>query len=269
MSGSLLSVRSIGYAYEKRQVLAEVSFELAEGEILALLGPNGSGKSTLMKVISGVLRGDARGAGGEIFFRDELVRSRDLAWRASRIAYVGSDLLAQFPMTAEQAVLLGLSCRGGTGWLRMSTVADRAKVREAMERCLCWELRDRDLHTLSGGERQLVAVARALAQGARVLLLDETLSRMDLNHQAAMGGLLVSLAAQGFAVVLVAHDINVASEWARSALLLNQGRVVAHGPAREVITSERLRGLYPGADLVVAQSPTSGAPKVFFGGSQK
>ena len=89
-------------------------------------------------------------------------------------------------MTAQQAVTLGRSSHGA-GLLTLSTSEDREAVEQAMRRCFCWELRARDLHTLSGGERQLVALARALAQGARVLFLDESLSRMDLNHQAAMG----------------------------------------------------------------------------------
>ena len=134
-----------------------------------------------------------------------------------------------------------------------------------MVRCFCWALRDRDLHTLSGGERQLVALARALVQGAKVFLLDESLSRMDLHHQAAIGKLLTELAAESFSILLVSHDINIASEWARTALLMKGGRRIAHGPIRDVLNEKNIRALYPSSDLVVGVNPASGAPKVFFG----
>lgn len=246
-----------------RRLLSEVSFELAAGEILSLLGPNGSGKSTLLKALAGVLAPGAR-VSGQVRYQGQDFLSEPLASRARKVAYLGADLIAQFPMTAEQAVTLGRSSQGG-GLFGFSTSADRESVEQAMRRCFCWDHRARDLHTLSGGERQLVALARALAQGSRVLLLDESLSRMDLHHQAAVGRLLVELAGQGYSVVLVSHDINLASEWAHSALLLRAGERVACGPIREVLTEGRVRALYPSSELVVGVSPVSGAPKVFFG----
>jgi iron complex transport system ATP-binding protein len=136
----------------------------------------------------------------------------------------------------------------------------------AMEQFHCWDWRDRDLQTLSGGERQLVSLARAFAQGARILFLDESLSQMDLHHQAHTGKLLKKMTEQGYAVVLVSHDVNLAAEWADTALLLGprgQGKI-AHGPMREVLTEQNLKKLYPGADLVVGTNPVSHAPKVFF-----
>ena len=259
-----LGVYGLSYEYSGRKVLEDISFELEAGEILSLLGPNGSGKSTLLKAVAGMLRLDGRGSTGQIRYQGQDLLAQPLAWRAQRVAYIGADLTAQFPMSAQQAVTLGRSCQGGS-LLKLSTGEDRDAVEQAMRRCHCWELRERDLHTLSGGERQLVALARALAQGARVLLLDESLSRMDLNHQAAMGQLLTGLAAQGFSVVLVSHDINIASEWARTALLLRQGTRLACGPIREVLTEANLRSLYPGSELIIGVNPASGAPKVFFG----
>lgn len=244
-------------------MLREVGFDLAAGEILALLGPNGSGKSTLMKAIAGILPRSAIDCGTVAYEGADLAAHR-LSWRASRIAYIGADISAQFPMTAEQAVMLGRSCRG-EGLLKLATREDEQAVERAMRQCHCWRLRSRDLATLSGGERQLVALSRALAQGARVLLLDEALSRMDLHHQAAMGGLLAELASLGYAVILVSHDINIASEWARSALLIDRGGVIARGAIGEALTEANVRALYPGADLFVGSNPVTGAPKVFFG----
>jgi iron complex transport system ATP-binding protein len=125
-----------------------------------------------------------------------------------------------------------------------------------MRLCGCLEWRDRELASLSGGECQLVAVARVLAQGARILLLDEALSRMDLHHQAAIGRKHAGLCReQGYAVVLVAHDLNLASAWANAGLLLEHGRVLAHGPIAEVLNETSLARLYPGAPLRVTPGP--------------
>ena len=134
-----------------------------------------------------------------------------------------------------------------------------------MERCLCGEFAGRDLHRLSGGQRQLVALARALAQGARILCLDEALSQMDLNHQALIGKLLRSLCAEGYSVILVAHDVNLASEWADSCLLMKDGARIAQGAVAKTLTESAIRTLYPGAELVLGSNPVTGAPKVFFG----
>ncbi|MGK5082291.1 ABC transporter ATP-binding protein [Bdellovibrionota bacterium FG-1] len=267
MTGPILEVRALHYAYGGRSVIQNLSFSLGVGEILALLGPNGSGKSTLLKTIAGILPSFKTDHLGRIFFHGEDVASKPLAWRAARIAYVGADMDAQFPMTAQQAVLLGRSSQTGAtlGWMRLSTQQDEQLVQDAMTRCLCWAFRDRDLAKLSGGERQLVSIARALVQGARVLLLDESMSRMDLNHQAQIGKLLSELARQGYSVILVSHDINIASEWAQSALLLKDGERVSCGPIREVLTEGAMRELYPGVDWVIGPSPATGTPKVFFG----
>ena len=97
-----------------------------------------------------------------------------------------------------------------------------------------------------------------------MLFLDESLSRMDLNHQALTGKLLTELAVQGYAVILVSHDINIASEWAQTAMLLLQGNRIAHGPIRDVLTEKNILTLYPGSELSVSASPGSGAPKVYF-----
>jgi iron complex transport system ATP-binding protein len=259
-----LGVYGVSYEYASRKVLDDVSFELQAGEILTLLGPNGSGKSTLLKAIAGIVSLKGPLNTGQIRYQETDLNTKPLSWRARHVAYVGADLIAQFPMTAEQAVMLGRSCQGA-GLLQLSSLQDRKLVAEAMDRCFCGSLRDRDLHTLSGGERQLVALARALVQGAKVLLLDESLSRMDLNHQAAIGGLLTELARQGYSIVLVSHDINIASEWARTVLLLKNGVSIACGPIREILDEKNIRALYPSSELTIGVNPVSGAPKIFFG----
>jgi len=245
------------------QVLNQVSFELARGEIIALFGPNGSGKSTLMKAAAGLLPLGRPGCGGQVRCAGIDFLSLSTQRRAQKIAYIGADLRAEFPLTAEEAVSLGRTC-SGSGLFHPATRKDRERVQWAMEQTYCSDFRKRRLDRLSGGERQLVAMARALAQGAQVLFLDETLSRMDLNHQAAIGSRLKGLAQQGFGILVVSHDLNLATEWSDSVLLLKDGKKLAQGPLREVLTQENIGQLYPDADLVMGKNPKTGAPKVFF-----
>ncbi|MGZ3689643.1 MAG: ABC transporter ATP-binding protein [Bdellovibrionota bacterium] len=259
-----LGVYGINYQYGGRAVLEEVSFEVDKGQVVSLIGPNGSGKSTLLKILAGILPLSRKGCSGQVRLHGTEFLSQAPHWRAQQIAYVSADLSAEFPLTAYEAVGLGRTSYG-LRILRRAQQEDARIIRESMERCFCWELRARDLHSLSGGERQLVALARALAQGAKVLLLDETLSRMDLNHQALVGRLLRDLAFKEWTILLVSHDVNLASEWADVCIFLQKGRKIAEGPTVKSLTEERIRALYPGADLIVGKNPATGAPKVFFG----
>lgn len=270
MSVPLLGVYGMTYQYGHRRVLDEVSFEVEKGKIVAVLGPNGSGKSTLLKAIAGILsvmpagksgkegcNGLVRHAGEDLFSLSPLLRARV-------VAYVGAEMRADFPVTAYEAVSLGRICQSGTG-LAALTSSDQDAVRQAMEEALCWKLRDRELATLSGGERQLVGLARAFAQGSRILILDEALSKMDLNHVAIVGSVLKKKASeQGMSVLLVSHDIHVAMELADSCVLLKSGKRIAFGPMSQVITTERLAELYPGARLRVETS-AGGASTVSLG----
>jgi iron complex transport system ATP-binding protein len=185
--------------------------------------------------------------------------------RARKINYIGAELLAEFPLTAFEAALMGRSV-AGSGIFSAASDEDRTHVEEAMHLCACWELAHRDLRELSGGERQLVAVARALAQGAKILFLDEGLSRMDLHHQARMGELLQRLCREkGYTVLLVSHDWNLATEWATRCILLKSGKILKQGIPAEVLTSQSLEELYPGAPVWVGPHPSHGGPRIYFG----
>lgn len=267
MTSVLLGVYGLSYRYSKtRSVFEELSFELGKGEFLTLLGPNGSGKSTLLKLVSGIIPMQKGHAEGQIKFRGEDFMKESHAFRAHTIAYVGQDFRTEFSLTAYEAVMLARTA-AASGFAEHITTTDREAVQHAMEECHCWEWRDRDLQSLSGGERQLVSLARAFAQGAKILFLDESLSQMDLHHQAHAGKLLKEKTQHGYSVILVSHDVNLASEWAATALLMGprgQGKI-AYGPMKELLTLENLKKLYPGAELVVGANPVTGSPKVFFG----
>ena len=217
-----------------------------------------------MKLASGLLSLKRAGCSGQVHYIGKDFLSVPAFRRAKNVAYVGPEFKAEFPLTTEEAVYLGRTCQG-VGFFKRASRDDHEKVRWAMDLCLCWKLRERMLDSLSSGERQLVSLARALAQGAKILFLDETLSGMDLNHQALIGKMLKTLVHQGWSVLLVSHDVNLASEWADRGIFLKDGKKIVQGPIREILNQENIQALYPGANLTVGYNPNTGAPKVFFG----
>jgi iron complex transport system ATP-binding protein len=255
---TLLGAYGVSYEYGRKKALDEVSFEIEAGRIVGLVGPNGSGKSTLMRVVAGMLPLSGPGCSGQVRYHGQDFLSQAPAVRARQLAYLGADLKVDFPITARETVALGRICHGAGS-------RGFERVEWAMRECLCWELRERDLATLSGGERQLVSLARGLAQGSKILFLDESLSRMDLNHLALIGKMLKRRAAEGGAVLLVSHDLNIISEFADECLLFKAGKRVVFGKTGEVLNQRNMAELYPGAELHVGANPVTGAPVVFFG----
>lgn len=258
-----LSTQNLSWKYGSGQVaLSQISWSLEKGQSVALLGPNGSGKSTLLKILAGILPIPKDGSMGTVRIGDKLLRDLAPSERAQEIAYVPAEIRAEFPIRAFEAVQMGLLCRAPTnGSVYGGDSEDR--VRHAMERCQCWELRERELHTLSGGERQMVMLARALAQGARILLLDESLSRMDLNYQSLMIRMLGKLCKdQGYSVVLVAHDVNLSASFAESCWILKDGREQGSGKISDVLSPALLAKLYPGAPIRMNQDPETGKLRI-------
>jgi iron complex transport system ATP-binding protein len=262
---NFLGVYGLTYGFGACPVLKEISFELEPQEILGLIGPNGSGKSTLLKIIAGLLPLRSPQDTGQIFYQGSPLFFHSPRERAKRVAYVSHDLKCEFPLSVYDAIGMGRICHSSES-LRNHSSEDANAVQEAMEQSQCWNLKNRELSTLSGGERGLVALGRALAQKARILLLDETLSKMDLNHQVLIGQLLKDLSKKGYSIILVSHDLNLTTEWADRCLLLKNGKRLALGPTREVITTQAIEALYEGSSFWVGSNPKTGTPKVFFGG---
>ncbi len=255
-----LGVYGINYTLGKDVlILNEISFEIKRGEILVLYGPNGSGKTTLLKAISGLLPL----TDGVVQYMGSDFLCLSPKQKAIRVVYLPSDMHVEFPLTAFQAVQLGRSSQGGS-FLNSVNKEELELIEATMKKCFCWDLRNHFVYDLSGGERQLVSLARAIVQGARVLLLDESFSKLDLNHQVVVGALLKNLSRDGYSIVLVTHDLNFASEWADTALLLKKGEKVAYGEIQNVLSSENMKKLYPETEFFLGKNPITGAPKIFF-----
>lgn len=232
-----------------------VSMEVAPGEFYAVLGPNGSGKTTLMRTLLGLVAPRS----GEVLV-DGRTTSR---WRrrelARRVAAVPQSEPLPFPISVRDLVAMGRYPHLGP--LRPESAADRRAVDEALERCDAVGLRERVAHTLSGGELQRVRVARALAQEPSALLLDEPTASLDIRHAMGIGELLRESADRGITVLLVTHDLNLASRLADRLLLLSGGSPAVEGDAWRVLRPEVLRQVY-GWPLAVDRDPATGAPRV-------
>ncbi|MDH7571721.1 MAG: ABC transporter ATP-binding protein, partial [Armatimonadota bacterium] len=228
----------------------------APGELVGIIGPNGSGKSSLIRSISRVLRPRA----GRVLLEGRDVYAEPARWVAQRMAVVPQDTRVEFGFTALEIVLMGRMPH--LGRFSPEGPRDLELARQAMERTGTLQLAQRSILSLSGGERQRVMVARALAQQARVVLLDEPTAHLDLNFQVEILRLVDSLRREGGrAVLVVLHDLNLAAQFCDRLLLLHRARVEAEGTPEAVLTAETLRRVY-GAEVLIRRHPETGRPYV-------
>ena len=239
----LLELREITLRYNGQPALEGISFQLEGSEQVALVGPNGAGKSTLFKVIAGLLRPTSgrvrvcgRGPGKHIC----------IAYLPQR-----SQVDWSFPLTVTDVVLMGRV--GRVGPLRLPRVADLEHVRQSLESVGLAELADRQIGELSGGQQQRMFIARALAQEAQLMLMDEPLTGLDLPAQEEILRILGSLGERGVAVILATHDLGLAGERFERMILLNR-RIVGIGRPAEVLTPAKLQEAY-GSQLRLVQTP--------------
>jgi iron complex transport system ATP-binding protein len=241
---STISLRSVSVALDGKRVVDDVDLELAPGEWVTLIGPNGAGKSTLLRAIAGLVSfGGAIELDGEPL---EGLRRREVA---RRLAFVPQSPLLPPDMTVREYVLLGRTPHIGP--FGSESRRDVAAARRALGRLELGPFSERQLHTLSGGEQQRVVLARALAQEAPLLLLDEPTTALDIGRQQQALELVVELREQGPLTVLSAmHDLTLALQYGDRLALLSGGRLVAAGAPEEIATESLLAEHY-GADVRV------------------
>lgn len=224
-----LHVSQVRVRLGRRFVLDDVSLSLPPGSMTVLLGPNGSGKTTLIRVLAGVIQPDA----GSVHFGATPLRGLSRRTVARQCAYLPQQTMTDFEIRVEDAVALGRYPHLGS-WGAMQR-HDYEVVAWALERVGLTSFRHRTVPTLSGGERQRVFIARALAQEAPILLLDEPIAALDIGRQLELMALLADLHREGRTILAALHDLRPALEFFPNALLLNAGRVTAAGPTGEVI----------------------------------
>lgn len=234
----VLRVSQLAFSYGPEPLLRGLNFELRPGDFMCVLGPNGSGKSTLLKLLTGYLKP----AAGQVRLAGEDTAAMDPRRLARLAAYVPSETVTPYDFRAAETVLLGRTARAGF-WQGYSA-ADRDAAAAAMREAGVEALADRPVNSLSTGERQLVFIAQALAQEAKLLLLDEPTSHLDLGHKAAVMALLARLAGRGLAVAAVLHEPALARLGCNRALLLGRGGEFSCGAAASTLTRPSLAALY-------------------------
>jgi len=266
-TGLAMEVENLSFRYGSDQrgrawTLERVSFGVRTGEVLGIVGPNGSGKSSLLKLLAGLLQprcGDIRLGGQSIGRLDPRAIARS-------VAVVPQDSAQVFPFTVAETVLMGRFPHRRAAWWSMGigdeTEQDLVCAQRAMAETDVMSLADRLMSDLSGGERQRVVIARALAQEPAMLLLDEPMAFLDINHQIELCTLISRLKAERqLTVVLVSHDLNVASQVCDRMLMLKDGQLCRMGPPEDTITPDVLRMIY-GCEVVVDAHPQTGRPRV-------
>jgi iron complex transport system ATP-binding protein len=234
----VISLRDVTVAFGAHRVVDGVSLDVERGAWLNVVGPNGAGKTTLLRALAGL----TPHAGSIMIDGREHGTFRRREW-ARRVALVPQSPLVPAGMTVAQYVLLGRTPHRPP--LGGETLADLDAARDALERLDLATLADRFVSTLSGGERQRVLVARLLAQDAPVALLDEPTTSLDVGHQQQVLDLVDELRHEsGLTVIATMHDLTLAAQYGDRVALLDGGRLVADGPATDVLTEEGLSALY-------------------------
>lgn len=237
--GASLRADRVAFSYGRHRVLRDVTLEVFPGEFLALAGCNGAGKTTLLHLLTGYLNPES----GEVHLEGVPMTRLTRREAARRMAYVPQRSASVFPFRVEEIVLMGRQPYAGLA--AFDTEEDcRAAARALEEVGLGREAGGRLFEELSGGERQLVLIARALAQQAPILILDEPATYLDLRRQWEVMRLLERRRAAGATIVATFHDLNLAARWTTRLALLHEGRIAATGTAEEVLRPEILEPVY-------------------------
>lgn len=256
MTEVLLELNNVTYNYgHSKWTLGPASLAAKAGELIGIVGPNGSGKSTLVKIAAGTVKplgGDVKLKGNDIF---QMARKKV----AMMLGYLPQYLYSAYNYKVADVVAMGRYAHlKGMGFL---TDNDYKQIQKSMELTEIAQYADRHLNHLSGGERQRVLLASVLCQQPEILLLDEPTTGLDLHHQVTFFKLLKKLSNQDLAIVIVTHDLNLASMFCSKLVLVKDGSIHKTGSAEEVISQETLSGIYPD-NIYVDKNPSSGKPMV-------
>ncbi|HLR75428.1 MAG TPA: ABC transporter ATP-binding protein [Virgibacillus sp.] len=233
-----VQVKDVDVVIDRHKILKDIQFSVEQGSFLGLIGPNGSGKSTLLKSIATLLpieTGNIAIAGLD----QDAYTQKDLA---KQISYVPQETVIGFDFTARDVVAMGRHVH--SSFFQGETEVDIQKIEWAMEQTQTSHLADQSVLSLSTGQRQLIIIAKALAQDTPIILLDEPISALDIYYQLHILSLLKRLCDQGKTIIVVLHDLNLASRFCDQLLLLSEGMVQKHGHPEEVLTTQLLKKIY-------------------------
>lgn len=251
-----ISTNNLNWSFGKVDILKDITVKMERSKFTCIIGPNGSGKSTFLKNLLKTLETEKN----KIFILDKDIsdyRYKDLA---KIIASVPQNTIVDFNFSVMDIVLMGRSPH--LNRFQSEGEMDYQIAQKAMKMTDTWHLKDRSINTLSGGERQRVLIARALSQQSEILLLDEPISNLDIQHQINLLNILKELSrTENITVVAVLHDLNFAVEYSDYLILMDEGEVVDQGIPEEVITHENLKAVYD-IDIHIMKNPITERPLI-------
>lgn len=254
--GALLKLNGISGGYHKEIVIKGISLEINKGDFMGIIGPNGSGKTTLLRLMSKVLLPKT----GTITFQGNDISAMCLKEFAKVVSFVAQDTMINFPFTVLEMVLMARIPH--LKRMQFETREDCLIAEKAMAMTDILHLREKKIDEISSGERQRVIIARAIAQEPLLLFLDEPTSHLDIGHQIQALDLLRRLNRQNnVTIIMVLHDLNLASEYCNRIVLLNEGKIFKEGSPREVFTYQNIETVYKTV-IVVSNNPINSKPYV-------
>ena len=252
----MIEIKDLVCGYGSQFILRNINLKVEKGEVLGIIGPNGSGKTTLLRAITRVLKPKT----GKILFEEKDIWQMGFRELSMKIAVV-SQSVDIGGIAVEEFVLLG-RVPYFNRFQFLETKKDIDIAEKAMRLTDIFKLKDRSMIEMSGGERQLVLIARALAQEPKVLLLDEPTTHLDIAHQVVILDLIKRLNKEfGITIIMVLHDLNLASEYCQRIALMNNGRVYKIGRPEEVLTYQIIEAVYR-TMVIVERNPISSKPYV-------
>lgn len=252
----ILETRNLNWSYGQQKVLDNINIKIKKNCFCGLIGPNGSGKTTLIKNISRILVPEKNTV--YIYGKDICLYSPKEFSKLA--AYVPQNTNVEFKFSALDVVLMGRSPY--LNRFESESMIDIDIAREAMLATNTWHLKDKSISRLSGGEKQRVVIARALCQNTQVIILDEPVSHLDLQHQIELMKLLRQLCNEGNKTVIMSiHDLNLASEFCDDIILMNRGKVFDCGKPENILDSKKIKQVY-GIDVIIASNPVTGKPYI-------
>lgn len=254
----MIHINNLKAGYSDKVIFNNLSIDFSRAEFVSILGPNGAGKSTLLKLINGFMKPDK----GEIIIAGKQVdqwAQRDLA---KIVTYIPQENFIQYNFTVEEIILMGrfpfISI-----WQNYSP-KDREIVEKIIQELDLHQLRHKYINQLSGGEKQRTLIARAIAQDSDYILLDETFSHLDINHQVEILNIMKDLHLQkGKSIIMVSHNINLSANYSQRMIALKAGNLIADGSPQEVITTENLSRLFD-IKLGVVTNPITQKPNIIY-----
>jgi len=256
MNIDILRVNNLSYSIDQERILTDISFNVEKGEVFGVIGPNGSGKTTLLRLLSGLVPFN----NGSIYYEGKSIKDYHKKDLARSIAYMEQEGTPLIPFTVEEVVSMGRY-----PWLKAFSDLkneDKRIIKEILTTLNLLDKSNQSVDTLSGGQRQLVSLARAMAQAPKLIFLDEPTTYLDIAHQKqVMQYVRKWQKEKGLTVIMVIHDLNLAAQYTDRLMLLKNGSVQAIGSVADVLKPSIIEKVYETKPLVI-EHPTSGVPQI-------